>query len=404
MSSQWLRRLPGGNRSAAARWGWFFLICIAALAIFGPLIANERPYYIKLEGKTYFPLFSGINESTLSIAHPNHSPVSWKKTKFESVWYAPVTYSYYSIDLTTGGHKGPFSDQPVPLRHRHWLGTDAVGHDVLAGMIRGCRVSLLIGIGSMLLALLIGVPAGAAAAYWGNRSSGIGILKLAAVVIILMFVVYILLLPLGVLIKLTIALGAAVILYALTLPWKKFQTKRITLAIDHIVMAVIGIIDSFPALFIILIILFIIPAQGWVVVMLTIALIRWPVMARYMRAEVFKIKETNYIRSAQLLNIPDSHILRKHIIPFAFRPVMISFVFGISSAILAESSLSFLGIGLPADEVNWGRLLSQSRHHFDSWWLVFFPGVTIFLTLLSLYTIGSEMQKTVGQKSVVNRQ
>jgi peptide/nickel transport system permease protein len=72
---------------------------------------------------------------------------------------------------------------------------------------------------------------------------------------------------------------------------------------------------------------------------------------------------------------------------------LISFIFGISSAILAESSLSFLGIGLPTEEINWGRLLAQSRNHFDAWWLVVFPGFAIFFTLLSLYAIGNAWQK-----------
>ena len=79
---------------------------------------------------------------------------------------------------------------------------------------------------------------------------------------------------------------------------------------------------------------------------------------------------------------------------------MISFIFGVSSAILAESSLSFLGIGLPPEELNWGRLLSQSRNHFEAWWLVVFPGAAIFFTLLSLYMIGISAQKEYAQSEL----
>src|SRR5205085_2371548 len=163
----------------------------------------------------------------------------------------------------SGSHLSPFKSQPLSPGFRHWLGTDVLGRDVLAGIIRGCRVSLFIGIGSMLIALLIGIPLGSFAAYYGNRY------------------------------------------------WK----------------------------------------ISWIelLVLFAIALLRWPVMARYIRAEIYKMKESNYIRSVQLLNIPDLRILSKHLVPYAFRPVMISFIFGIASAILAESSLSFLGIGLPAE-------------------------------------------------------
>lgn len=185
------------------------------------------------------------------------------------------------------------------------------------------------------------------------------------------------------------------VIASIYLLWKSHSDARgrIAVPLDQLVMGWVSIIDGFPALFLILILVAIVPLKGWVVVMLTIALLRWPSMARYMRAEVFKMKESNYIKAAQILNVPSGQILRRHIVPYAFRPVMISFVFGVSSAILAESSLSFLGIGLPTEEINWGRLLAQSRNHFDAWWLVLFPGSAIFFTLLSLYTIGNAWQK-----------
>jgi peptide/nickel transport system permease protein len=179
---------------------------------------------------------------------------------------------------------------------------------------------------------------------------------------------------------------------------KKLETKKTGIPVDQIVMGVVSLIDSFPGLFIILIILAILPVRGWLIVMCAIAILRWPVMARYMRAEVFKLKESNYIKAVQSLNLPHMRIMSQHIVPYAFRPVMISFIFGVSSAILAESSLSFLGIGLPIEELNWVRLLAQSRNHFESWWLVIFPGCAIFFTLLSLYTIGNAWQKSVEEK------
>ena len=333
-----LMKLPLWRESLSTKLAWIFILFIGVLAVFGPFIANEKPYYCKLDGKSYYPLFSGISESTLSLHHPDHSPVNWYTTNFESIWYAPVPYSHSTIDLTSSSHLSPFADQPQRKRLRHWLGTDMIGRDVLAGMIRGCRVSLLIGIGSMLLAVLIGVPFGAIAAYAGNRG---------------------------------------------------VRIRKFFIPVDRILMAVVSILDSFPGIFLVMILLVVTPFKGWVVVMGAIAFLSWTAMARYMRAEVFKMKETNYIRAAQALNLAHTHILRHHIIPYAFRPVMISFIFGVSAAILAESSLSFLGIGLPVDEVNWGKLLSQSRSHFDAWWLVLFPGSAIFFTLLSLYTLGT---------------
>ena len=372
---------------------------ISAIAVFGPLIANEKPYRCTYGGITYYPLFTGTSEAELSAHHPSKLPVDWRTTTFESIWRAPVPYSHSTIDLQSGSHLSPFSSQPLSLRFRHWLGTDILGRDVMAGMIRGCRVSLLIGLGSMLLALLFGVPLGSAAAYWGNRDWKMSWIQLIMLGIIFLMLIYVWWLSLSILVKILFTILIFMIGMAIWYATKKLKAKKIGLPLDTIVMGMVSIVDSLPGLFIILILLVIIPVKGWVMVMASIALLRWPVMARYMRAEVYKMKENNYIRAAQILNLTDFHVLGRHILPYAFRPVMITFIFGVSSAILAESSLSFLGIGLPAEEMNWGRLLSQARNHFDAWWLILFPGAAIFFTLLSLYTIGNVWQKSVERKT-----
>src|SRR5690606_3035836 len=257
-----------------------------------------------------------------------------------------------------------------------------IGRDVMAGMIRGCRVSLLIGFGSMIIALLIGVPLGAVAAWCGNQEWRISVRQLIVGFAVLVVAIWIWFAPLPIWVKwlATMLLVASYMAY-----FRKKESKvptPVSIPVDNIVMAGISIIDGFPGIFLILILVALIPAKGWLVVMSVIAFLRWPVMARYMRAEVFKIMETPYIQAVRILNLSSRHILLKHITPYAIRPVLVSFVFGVSSAILAESSLSYLGIGLPAEEINWGRLLAQSRNHFDAWWLVLFPGAAIFFTLM----------------------
>lgn len=388
-----MRSLPGYSSGISVRFAWWFLFLVALVAVFGPWMANEKPYYCKLDGQSYFPLFTKVSEAGLSSRHPSHSPVNWHTTKFESVWRTPIPFGYRTIDLKAGSYISPFADQAGSNRFRHWLGTDALGRDVLAGMIRGCRVSLLIGLGSMLIALLIGVPLGSAAAWWGNNGWKLSLLQFIIILISGTTIFLVWFAPLSIITKSLVA--GFLVIAVICLLWKLHSGARgrIAVPLDQVVMGWVSIIDGFPALFLILILVAIVPLKGWVVVMLTIALLRWPSMARYMRAEVFKLKESNYIKAAQILNVPSWQILRRHIVPYAFRPVMISFVFGVSSAILAESSLSFLGIGLPTEEINWGRLLAQSRNHFDAWWLVLFPGSAIFFTLLSLYTIGSAWQK-----------
>ena len=392
-----LRSLPGWTSGVSARSAYGFLFLLVIIALMGPVIANEKPYYCKLDGKKYYPLFAGTTEVELSNAHPGYSPVDWRKTKFERVWRPPIPYSYRTIDLEAGTYISPFNSQAATGRFRHWLGTDALGRDVLAGMIRGCRVSLLIGFGSMLLALLIGVAFGALAAWWGNQQLRMSIGQFLFGTIMLMVIGLVWFMPMLVFAKILISLTIIFLIAIVLRRWSGHRTGGISLPVDRMVMGVISIIDGFPAIFLILVLVAVLPVKGWMVIMGIIALLRWPAMARYMRAEVFKMKEANYIKAAEILNTPSMRILRKQIIPYALRPVMISFIFGVSSAILAESSLSFLGIGLPSDEINWGRLLAQSRNHFAAWWLVVFPGFAIFFTLLSLYTIGNWYQQEVRE-------
>ena len=390
---QLLRKLPGCSSNITAQIAWLFILLVGVIALLGPLIANEKPFYCKLDGARYFPMFSSVSESGLSALHPGHAPVDWKTTRFESIWYAPIPYSHSSIDLKTGATVSPFDVQPVSFRMRHWLGTDSLGRDVLAGMIRGCRVSLLIGLGSMLLALLIGVWLGSMAAYWGNQGKRISWSDLMIIALVLFGIVMIQSMPVVFLLRLMAIVTLIALGWFVMLKLGMTSKKNISIPVDQIIMGTVTIIDGFPAMFLIIILVAILPFKGWLAILLVIALLRWPAMARYMRAEVFKMKELHYIQAAQVINLPSWTIITRHIIPFAFRPVMISFIFGVASAILAESSLSFLGIGLPPEQMNWGRLLAQSRSHFDAWWLVVFPGLAIFFTLLSLYVIGNAWQR-----------
>lgn len=394
----YIKQLPGWRFGLHVRLAWCFILLTGCIAIVGPLIANEKPFYCKLDGESYFPMFSNTTEAGLSAKHPSFAPVDWNTTPFEAVIRAPIPYSHFSIDLKTGANVSPFDPQSAPTRMRHWLGTDSLGRDVLSGMIRGCRISLLIGLGSMLLALIIGVMFGSIAAYWGNKGKRISWLQILVSGILLFVLLMILYLPISWIQRLILSiLIFSVCIYSF-IKLDDSAKKKISIPVDSMIMGVVSIIDGFPAMFIIIILVSILPFKGWLVILLVIALLRWPVMARYMRAEVFRMRELHYIQAAQVVNLPSWTIITRHIIPFAFRPVMISFIFGVATAILAESSLSYLGIGLPPEQMNWGRLLAQSRSHFDSWWLVLFPGLALFFTLLSLYVIGNAIQKEVSSE------
>jgi len=391
--ARFIQRLPGWKEGWAGKLAWTYLLLLGVFALLGPFIANDRPYRCELDGNVYYPLLSGLSEAELSTLHPAHSPVDWHRTAFTSVWRAPIPYGYRTIDLDAGTYRRPGTSGGQAGHAPHWLGTDSLGRDVLAGMVRGCRVSLWIGFGSMLLALLIAVPLGAIGAYAGNDKWRPSLGEWITVLAMIFLVGLIAYLPIPTAAQIGWVAGALVIAYFLVPAARRWSGIRWPLPIDRLVTGVISVLDGFPGLFVLLVVLAILPLKGWLAVTLVIAVLRWPAMARYTRGEVLKLKAEPYIMTARLMNLPDRRILWRHMVPYAMRPVLVSFIFGVASAILAESSLSYLGIGLAADELNWGRLLAQARNHFSAWWLVVFPGLAITLTLISLYAIAGAWER-----------
>jgi peptide/nickel transport system permease protein len=175
----------------------------------------------------------------------------------------------------------------------------------------------------------------------------------------------------------------------LVIPLKKnpFLGKQVAVPFDMIVSRFIEILNSIPTLFLILMIIAIIRKPNLYVIMLIIGFTGWTGIARFIRAELLKVRNLEYIEASQSLGYSGLRILFKHAIPNALSPVLISIAFGIASAILTESTLSFLGLG-PADTVTWGQLLSYARQAPQAWWLAIFPGAAIFITVTVFNLIG----------------
>ena len=145
----------------------------------------------------------------------------------------------------------------------------------------------------------------------------------------------------------------------------------------------IELFESIPLLFLVICLAAIVPSS-YLGLIFIIGSSSWTSIAKFTRAEVLKIKEENYVESSLALGLNHFQILRKHILPNAFPPILISLWFGIASAILVESTLSFIGIGLSAEHVSWGSILTGSRADLSAWWLVLFPGLLLFFTIYNL--------------------
>jgi peptide/nickel transport system permease protein len=309
---------------------------------------------------------------------------------------APIPYSPSGLDRNNRS-VGPFDHQEVPsLYFRHWLGTDNLGRDVLAGLINGSYIALFVGGISSLMALIIGIFF----AYWsgfiGDHQFRITKMSMAFFMLLLIIVMFY-----GTYVNLAWRLLIFSIPFLALALFRKYSIlqaplkSQIALPFDIIIFRIIEIFKSIPNIFIILILLVLFRAPGYWNVILIIALLRWPVITRHLRAEILIIKNENYILSARSAGLSNPKIFFRYVLPLTISPIIIVTAFGFSSAILLESTLSFLGIGVPADQVSWGSLLKEARFDFSSWWLAIFPGFLIYLIIYLFNGIGDRISDSM---------
>ncbi len=185
-------------------------------------------------------------------------------------------------------------------------------------------------------------------------------------------------------------LGIMVAVNLVAMPLKKLPWlgTRVKIPVDILISRMIEIFTSVPRLLLLLAIVAVAP-PSIMLVMTILGLLGWTGIARFIRGEILRVRSLEYIEAAQALGYPEWRIILKHVIPNSLTPVFISIAFGIAVAILTESSLSFLGIGVPADTMTWGKLLSIGRSYPEAWWLAIFPGFAIFITV-TLYNLLGE--------------
>lgn len=239
----------------------------------------------------------------------------------------------------------PYSPNTIDLRSRlkppaasHLLGTDDLGRDILTRMIHGSRVSLAVAFIATALALVVGSFFGAIAGYYGK-------------------------------------------------------------AADWIVSRVIEVVLCFPFLFLVLGIVALFRPSIWTIV-IALGLTSWTSEARFVRGEFLRIREVEFAQAARASGARDARIIFRHLLPNALAPVLVSASFGVASAILTESALSFLGLGVAVPTASWGAILSTASLHISyAWWLALFPGLAIFSTVAAFNVIGDRVREALDPRS-----
>jgi peptide/nickel transport system permease protein len=219
----------------------------------------------------------------------------------------------------------------------HLLGTDGLGRDVLSRMIYGARISLLVGFVAIGISTLVGVSLGAIAGYFGG-------------------------------------------------------------AVDAVIMRFVDLMLNFPTLFLILAVIATLDAGIWNI-MVVIGITSWMGLSRLVRAEIMTLRQRDFMVAAEALGLPPSRIIFRHAIPNALAPVFVSAILGVGGAILLESALSFLGIGVQPPEASWGNILTEGRSTLGiAWWLSVCPGVAILVTVLGYNLLGQGLRDVLDPR------
>lgn len=219
------------------------------------------------------------------------------------------------------------------------LGTDRLGRDLLARLIEGGKVSLLIGVGSAFIASFVGLMLGATAGYFRGK-------------------------------------------------------------VDKAFVVAVDLFLTFPTFFLLLALVSYINASVWVLILI-ISVTGWMTTARLIRSESFAITSQPFIKILNIAKVSRARILLKYYAPLLTPIFFVSFTFGVGGAILSESGLSYLGLGIVAPQMSWGTILSNGKEVLDiAWWVSFFPGLMIFLVTFSLMNIANYLQNLNSSKDI----
>ena len=324
------------RRNRLGYWSLVLFVALVLVSLFAELVSNDRPLIVRYQGQTYFPMWQDYPEKT-----------------FGGDFNTSTDYldPFIRERITTGGNwaiyapnpYGPktlnyFAREPNPSKPTwdNLLGTDDRGRDQLAQLIYGFRVSVLFALALTAVGVVLGVVAGAVQGFFGGKTD---------------------------------------------LAFQRF----------------IEIWGSMPELYL-LIIFSAVFAPSLALLLVLLSLFGWMGLSDYVRAEFLRNRQLDYVRATRALGVSNWQIILRHVLPNSLTPVVTFLPFRMSGAILALTSLDFLGLGVPPGTPSLGELLSQGKNNIDAWWISISTFGVLVLTLLLLTFMGEALRDALDPR------
>ena len=311
-------------------------VILLLVSLFSELVSNDRPLVVGYQGQIYLPMVKDYPETT--FGGDFNTPTDYLDPFIQQKLAEPGNWAIFAPNRYGSKTLNYFASQPnpAPPSAANWLGTDDRGRDLLAQLLYGFRVSVLFALALTFTGVVLGVLTGAVQGYFGGKTD---------------------------------------------LAFQRF----------------IEVWGAMPELYL-LIIFSAVFAPSISLLLILLSLFGWMGLSDYVRAEFLRNRQLDYVRAAKALGVSDWKIITRHVLPNSLTPVVTFLPFRMSGAILALTSLDFLGLGVPPGTPSLGELLSQGKNNIDAWWISISTFAVLVITLLLLTLMGDALRDALDPR------
>lgn len=324
------------KRNRLGYWSLVLFVLLVVASLFAEVLSNDRPLVVRYEGKTYFPVVQDHPETV--FGGDFETPTDYLDPFIREQITRGDNWALYAPNPYGAQTINYFAERPNPSgpSRANWFGTDDRGRDLLAQLIYGFRVSVLFALALTAIGVVLGVITGAIQGFFGGRTD---------------------------------------------LAFQRF----------------IEIWGSMPELYLLIIFSAVFaPSVGLLLILLS--LFGWMGLSDYVRAEFLRNRQLDYVRAARAMGLSNAQIIWRHVLPNSLTPVVTFLPFRMSAAILALTSLDFLGLGVPPGTPSLGELLSQGKNNIDAWWISLSTFGVLVITLLLLTFMGDALRDALDPR------